>query len=172
MPNELDFEELIGEIQNDIGTPLVMRVSDDSVLEKNISEQFKEENEEYNQRNKLYTQLMDNYIKSYTEKEKNKAIYKGFFFFTTMILFVLIVMICLYSMIRLSLYGDGSLVNVGIAITNIAGIITTIVVLPKIIAEHLFPKDEESNMISMVQKMQENDSNIRDMLHSDKKINK
>ena len=48
-----------------------------------------------------------------------------------------------------------------------------IIVLPKIIAEHLFPVDEEQNMLEMVKKMQENDANIRDVLHnniSDKTI--
>lgn len=43
------------------------------------------------------------------------------------------------------------------------------IVLPKIIAKHLFPTNEDEQMIELVKNMQVNDSNIRDAL---KKIDK
>ena len=81
-----------------------------------------------------------------------------------MLLFCGIVICSLISITVLSILGEGSWENVGIAIANIAGIISTLVVLPKIIAEHLFPANEESNMLEMVKNMQDNDSQIRNIL--------
>lgn len=49
-------------------------------------------------------------------------------------------------------------------VVNIGGIISALVILPKIIAQHLFPTDEERNMLKMVRNMQDNDSKIRNVL--------
>ena len=47
---------------------------------------------------------------------------------------------------------------------SVAGMVSSLIIIPKIIAEHLFPVDEESNMLDMVKSMQENDSRIRKIL--------
>ena len=85
----------------------------------------------------------------------------------TVFLFIGIIVSGIAGIILLSIYGDGSLVNAGVAIANIAGIISTLFILPKIIAEHLFPTNEESNMLEMVKNMQNNDSEIRNVLYED-----
>ena len=141
---------------------------DDTKLNMTVDTQNREQDEEYDKRNGLYTHLLEVYISNYRRKEKAKGIYKGIFFTVTIILFVGIVGIGLAGTFRLSVAGDGSLANVGIAITNIAGIVSTLVILPKIIAEHLFPADEESNMLEMVKGMQDNDSKIRNILYEGK----
>ena len=43
-----------------------------------------------------------------------------------------------------------------------AGMLSSVIVLPKIIAEHLFPTNEDEHMIEMVKNMQMNDAKIRD----------
>lgn len=136
----------------------------DENLNSAVASQSIDQDIEYDKRNNLYTDLLNNYIQVYRSKEKVKSIYKAIFFVVTMILFCGIVITCLISMIMLSIYGDGNLANVGIAISNVAGIVSTLIVLPKIIAEHLFPVNEESNMIGMVKNMQDNDANIRNVL--------
>lgn len=80
-------------------------------------------------------------------------------------LFFGIVAGCTSSIILVSINGGGSLEDTGIAAVDAAGIISALVVLPKIIAEHLFPVDEESNMLKMVQSMQDNDASIRNVLY-------
>ena len=143
--------------------------ADDKKLNSAVASQNREQDEEYDNRNKLYTLLLETYIENYKRKEKTKGRYKCAFFIVTIILFVAIIVCGLVGMVVLSILGDGSLANVGIAITNIAGIISTIIVLPRIIAEHLFPTNEESNMLEMVKNMQDNDANIRNLLFDDKK---
>ena len=138
--------------------------ADDNELNNAVATQTREQDEEYNKRNKLYTDLLGSYISIYSKKEQAKAKYKVVFFIVINFLFAGIVVCGLIGVMLLSIQGDGNLANVGIAIANIAGIISSLIVLPKIIAEHLFPVDEESNMIDMVKNMQENDANIRDVI--------
>lgn len=164
------YEELLSKIrQSRQGIPLA--VNDDN-LNSIAAAQRKEQEEEYNKRNKLYTELLGNYILRYNKKESAKAIYKGIFFGVIMFMFVAIVICGSVGLLLLSMYGDGTMANVGIAIANIAGIISSLIILPKIIAEHLFPVNEESNMIGMVRNMQENDANIRNVIFDKSVANK
>lgn len=141
----------------------------DDKLNIAIESQSREQDEEYNNRNKLYTQLLGTYIENYKKKEHSKGIYKCIFFIITLLLFFGIIVCGLIGIVYLSVFGDGSLANVGIAIANIAGIVSSLIVLPKIIAEHLFPTNEESNMLEMVKNMQDNDANIRSILYEENK---
>lgn len=139
--------------------------AEDEKLNIAIAVQKRNEDEEYDKRNELYTELLKSYIYVYNGKEKAKAIYKGIFFTVTMILFFGIIALCIGSMMAVAVRGDGSIADIVIAFSSIAGIISTLIILPKIIAEHLFPADEESKMISMVRSMQDNDANIRDFIY-------
>lgn len=143
----------------------------DEKLNIAIESQAKRQDEEYNNRNRLYTQLLGIYIENYKQKEKTKGIYKCIFFIITLLLFLGIIVCGLIGIVALSVFGDENLANVGIAIANIAGIVSALIVLPRIIAEHLFPTDEESNMLEMVKNMQDNDSNIRNILYDDSNEN-
>lgn len=64
----------------------------------------------------------------------------------------------------MTIRGNISLGDVGVVISALAGMISAFIVIPKIIAEHLFPADEDANMIAMVKSMQENDAKIRTYL--------
>ncbi|MBD5536858.1 MAG: hypothetical protein HDQ99_14640 [Lachnospiraceae bacterium] len=167
---EEQYKELLSQIKRSRqGIPLAV---DDDNLNSIAAAQRKEQEEEYNKRNKLYTELLREYILRYNKKEAEKAIYKGIFFSVIMFMFVAIVICGSVGLLLLSMYGDGTMANVGIAIANIAGIISSLIILPKIIAEHLFPVDEESNMIGMVRNMQENDANIRNVIFDKGAANK
>ena len=162
---EQKYKALLDDLQNFLQSANDIPIEvEDEKLNNAVASQRKDQDIEYDRRNKLYTNLLNNYIQVYRKKEESKAKYKAAFFVITMILFCCIVITCLIGMIILSICGDGNLANVGIAITNVAGIVSTLIVLPKIIAEHLFPVNEESNMIDMVKNMQDNDANIRDVL--------
>ena len=54
--------------------------ADDENLNKAVASQAREHDEEYDNRNKLYTQLLECYIDNYKSKEKTKGIYKCIFF--------------------------------------------------------------------------------------------
>ena len=164
MPDK-DYDAMLNSIQNLLqhsgDVPLEV---EDEKLNNAIASQNRDQDVEYDKRNSLYTDLLQNYIQVYYKKEKAKSKYKALFFAATIILFCGIVITSLICIFMLSVEGNGSLANVGIAISNVAGIVGTLIILPKIIAEHLFPVDEESNMIGMVKNMQDNDAKIRDIL--------
>lgn len=141
--------------------------ANDKNLNMAIDSQSQRQDEEYDKRNKLYTQLLRTYIDNYSTKEKTKRIYKLIFFIVTMFLFFGIISVCLVGIILLSITNNGQLADAGIAIADIVGIISALIILPRIIAEHLFPANEESNMLEMVKNMQDNDANIRDILFDD-----
>lgn len=166
MPDIQEFEEIKDIIEGDLKKSYIQQ-SADSNLEEAISSHNREENQEYNKRNLLYSTLLEKYISIYERKEKAKAGYKCVFFWITIVLFVAIVGSCLYSIIMLQTSTNSDLTNIGVALTNVAGIISTIIILPRIIADHLFPTNEESNMLEMVKNMQDNDANIRDLLHKE-----
>lgn len=67
----------------------------------------------------------------------------------------------MYAIIIVAQKDDPGLYDLGTIIGSVAGIISSLVVLPKIIAEHLFPTDEDRNMNEILKSMQENDSAIR-----------
>ncbi len=155
----------------------LLQVLHDSVLEENAGSIFGTNDEsmnqtvrrwdgdgEYDSRNKLYTDLLSSYIAIYTEKAKQKDEYKLVFFIITMVLFILLVAVGIGIISYVAVSGTGSISDIGAVAGGVAGIISALLVVPKIIAEHLFPVDEERTMIEMVKGMQENDAKIRDIM--------
>lgn len=83
------------------------------------------------------------------------------FFITSMIVFFGIILssfICFFIVVNKA---NSSLTDISVVGGAIASVISSIIILPKIIAEHLFPTNEDENMIDMVKNMQVNDSRIR-----------
>ena len=72
-----------------------------------------------------------------------------------------IVVVSLIALITIARKETTSLSDVAVVLSSMAGIISAIIILPKIIAEHLFPTNEDEHMIEMVKNMQVNDSKIR-----------
>lgn len=151
-----NYQSLIASLKEE--PPISIELNDANL--KSTIEWTNKEDKEYDQRNVLYSELLRQYIDIYTQKENAKKKYKCIFFWVTLLIFIIITIGCLLGICKISIYGDGELVNVGIAITNLAGIVSALLIIPKIIAEHLFPTDEESNMIGMVKNMQDNDANL------------
>ena len=64
--------------------------------------------------------------------------------------------------------GNDSSGSIGAAIASAIGIVSAIIVLPSTIAEHLFPKDEESHLIKIVENMQKHDLVIKEQSEKQK----
>ena len=126
------------------------RVSDDDDFRK-----------EYADRDKLYTKLLDCYIEFYCGKSKRNKCYKKTFFYSILGTFLLIILATMTFITILALRGDTTIEDIGIVASGAAGMVSALIILPKIIAEHLFPKDEDKNMIGLVEKLQVNDTSIR-----------
>lgn len=137
----------------------------DITLNIAVEQQQRERDKEYDERNVLYTELLRNYIASYEDKDNEKRRYKKVFFWVTIVILCLIVVACLVFIGIIIVVGKDNYTEIGAIIGSVIGIITALIAIPKIIAEHLFPVNEESNMIDMVKNMQDNDSNIRNVLY-------
>lgn len=138
--------------------------ANDNTLNNAVTQQIAQDRE-YDERNTLYTILLRNYIYSYVEKDNEKKRYKKIFFYITILTMVAIVAISLIIMVYIAACGKGNLSDIGAIAGGIAGMITALIIIPRIIAEHLFPVNEDSNMIDMVKNMQDNDTNIRNVLY-------
>lgn len=123
---------------------------------------------EYTKRDMQYTRLLDIYIDLYTKQSKAKAIYKGIFFAVTMLCLIGLIGGSLYAVLHLVCKGSATLADVGAVLGCIAGAISALIILPQIIAEHLFPKDDAQNILTMVKNMQDNDSSIRSSIPTHK----
>lgn len=87
--------------------------------------------------------------------------YRSKFFWVTIISFISIIALSIFSMIYVCVNGSTSVSSVSIVVGSVGSMISAIIVLPKIIAEHLFPRNDESAMIELVKNMQLNDASIR-----------
>lgn len=163
MASEGMYEEIIKSLYDELEGTRSLEI-EDIHLENTIAVQRQEETREYNERNQLYTKLLSRYINIYQEKEDEKKKYKKAFFRITMVIFSVIIFGCMYNILCISSTNVNGIVVIGVAGIDLAGIVSALIVLPKIIAEHLFPANEESNMIDMVKKMQDNDAKIRDVI--------
>lgn len=136
----------------------------DGALFSAIESQVREMDPEYDKRNRLYTDLLEHYIGSYKSKSRWKRWYKCIYFVVVVLAFCCIIAYCLESIRGVSLKKDTGLVDLGIAAGGFGSILSAILVIPKIIANHLFPSNEDANMIDMLKNMQLNDSGIRSWL--------
>lgn len=144
-------------------------IADESLL-VSATKQSKEDKTEYEKRDESYTLLLDDYIESSKSKTAWNKVYKCIFFSVTMLILVALVAFPIAVTIIIVVKEQSNLVvDIAALVGSIIGIISAIIVLPKIIAQHLFPTNEDEHMIELVKNMQVNDSKIREALKNKKK---
>lgn len=155
------YNDVLEQLEIDIA-PLdpILPIDDHSLLEA-IEKEQSDSDPEYVRRNCLYSDLLEQYIESYRSKAKWKKWFKLAFFIVTMLCFIGIIVVSLIALIFVAQKSKTDIADIGTVLGSVSGVISALVVLPKIIASHLFSTDEDSNMINMVKNMQLNDSGIR-----------
>lgn len=163
---DMNYQDILSQIRDDIQTgeaesTAKAPVKDEQLIDASGKETDEYGLREYNRRDELYSDLLDHYIKVYKSKASWNKWYKLAFFVVAMVVFVGLIVgsgLVFWSVLKKEkpTYSD-----VAIIAGALASILTAILVLPKIIAEHLFPTNEDEHMIGMVKNMQVNDSNIR-----------
>lgn len=114
-----------------------------------------EYSDELDERNRLYTLL----LKQYTSNQKRihiaRLIFKYVFFIIICFSIVYVIIYGANVMLVIAQKNSVSLSDFGVALTGVSSILGVIIVLPKIIAEHLFPKEgdqAESDLVVTMQK--------------------
>ena len=115
----------------------------------------------YSRRNDLYGDILENYISINKEKSNANKLYKFGFFMISMIIFACLTIGPIVVFIIMACKDCPTDADFATILGCVAGIITSIIIIPKIIAKHLFPTDEDTRMIELVKNMQINDSKIR-----------
>lgn len=156
-----EYQRILKQIVTDAPPTKDRLPVNDEALLKTVEKERRDQDPEYVRRNQLYSELLAQYISEYHVKDTWKKWYRVIFFGVTMVSFVGILVCSIVVLFLSAGKAQPSVTDLGAILGSVAGILSSILVLPKIIAEHLFPKDEDSNMINMVKNMQLNDSGIR-----------
>ena len=104
-------------------------------------------------RNDSYCTFLAEYINNYGRKVKATRKMKWIFFVIILILLSGMVAACIVAFINASQKQETDYSNIATIITSIAGIITSFIVLPKVIAENLFPSKEEDRTAEIFDSM-------------------
>ncbi len=106
-----------------------------------------------NERDTLFNEFLKAYTYDFKNKSTQKITLKKCFFILIMIIFFIILLIPVFEIIFFSSHN-----NIASFIVSIIGsfieLFTAFLVLPKIIAEYLFNKEEDNNMVTIIEKMQ------------------
>ena len=118
-----------------------------------------EEIPQNNLRNVYYTHILSEYKNNKKLIHKQRYRFKCIFFWIICLSFSAIVGFNCLLLYNLSKHiGDISITDLGVALTGLSGLLSAIIVLPQIIAKHLFPETGEKEEIDLVKSMQEFDN--------------
>lgn len=115
-----------------------------------------------NDRDVKYTEIMDEYKKFYKKKsDSNILLREKFFSCSFALLFILVIGMIVVSVILCFAVENVITIGVGM-VSTIAASVTSILLLPRIIGEYLFPKDEDEHITNLIKDMRINDEHRRD----------
>lgn len=116
---------------------------------------FKDAKKAYNKVDDKLLDFIGNFVVNQDNAAKQKKTLKNVFFWFTMISFGIIILtpiICLVVLLYINV--NEYYIVFGSITASIIEVLTTIIVLPKIVAEYLFNKEEEHANIQIVELMQ------------------
>ena len=96
--------------------------------------------------------FLSNFVKTQNEKEQQKTIFKEQFFWIVMIGFLSLLLTPMILII--SLKSLSQITAVVSLVTIFFELVSAIIVLPKIIAEYLFNKQEDEKLMQIIESMQ------------------
>lgn len=143
-----DLRDVLEQINND-------KLGDDNELTKLNDGLVKN----YDKRNEIYTKTLNKFSQIEVDKARLKYTQKKIFFLLACIIIVCVILLTLLTIVYSFKFLDGSDSLVAI-ISALVSLTSTILVIPTIIANNLFPKEEERIFIEMLQNMQTNDKDI------------
>ena len=136
------------------------------VSDQSLTRQDNTDSKQYDIRDELYSKMLEHYLEDHKSKSEWNKRYKFYFFWVTIVILIALVGAPIAAMVIFALRPKIGVEEIALVVSGIPGIISAIMILPKIIAEHLFPANEDQHMIGMVQNMQKNDAQIRNFIKS------
>ena len=143
----------------------------DESIEKEAKEELKTQNADrcnVDDRTRLLTQLLNNYVDFYKERAMQSNQLRNEFYIMSIALLAFLAVCFPVAILALLWLGKITDTNAAIGlISAAAGIVTSIIVLPKTIAEYLFSTEEDSKNADIVKEIIKSDLEIRNKLSSD-----
>ena len=150
------------------------RIEENSKTSKQLTDNVlrNHDYEAIGQRTKIYTDYLDIYVSEFKQKSLIQRIMKSAFFWTILSLLLIMVIVSALSLFFISKKDNITVSDVVIVVTSISGAISSFLILPKVIADNLFPSKEEDHTAEIFEKMFKNDMNIRNIYNAvgDEKI--
>jgi hypothetical protein len=94
-------------------------------------------------RNTQYSNFLNKYVDNYVSRAKATSAMKIIFFSFIMFFLLAMVSTCIIAFINITNKPDITYSDLAAIITAVGGIIASFIVLPKVVAENLFPSKEE-----------------------------
>ena len=112
---------------------------------------------------KAYSDYLEAFVSDFKLKTRNQRKMKIVFFVVTLILLLVIIGGGVGSIFIISKKQDTALPDVATVITAVVGAVSSFLILPKVIADNLFPSKEDDRTAEIFGKMFEHDINIRNI---------
>lgn len=114
---------------------------------------------QYTIRDKEYTKILTNYKENQQRLHWTRLIMKILFFILISLSFIAIIMSSCAIVTHIVQSDLPKTINdTATIITAVAGMISAIIILPTIVAKHLFPENEEDSQITVIKTMQKFDT--------------
>ena len=124
------------------------------------------------ERAKTYTGYLKNYVSDYKDKTQVQKVMKGWFFAITMFLLLCIVVASSIALVIIAKKETIRINDIATIVTAMASAVSSFLVLPKVIAENLFPSKEEDKTAEVFSKMFEHDISLRGLYHITENIDR
>ena len=162
----MDFETLENCINEDLDVQENIERSDETEEINAAIEVFRrQERNSYLKIDTQFGNFLESFVLQYGRKEKQKLEFKEAFFWFIMGGFFILLLTPFLIIVSAGRLND-SVVVVSL-ISVLVELVSAIIVLPKIIAEYLFNKEEDNNMMEIIKNMQEYNEKKHD--HIEKK---
>lgn len=149
---ELAAEAFLFNLENEVDA-----YEDTNELEEiNESENiFKEAQKAYSKVDDNILAFIANFVENHNKAAKQNKWLKGIFFAITMCCFSLVIVTPIVLIIVLGIFEiKDNYIALTAIVSTVIEVLTTIIILPKIVAQYLFNKEEENSNIKIVELMQ------------------
>lgn len=134
----LNKEQKVKEVQEDLKQFM-------PVTDSYITAEIKKENPDQN----IHQRILRSILHSYRQNQSQKRKLKLKFFAVVMAFYALVIFASICAIFLIPLYCKNSYIAISSILGAIISLVTTVLKIPKIIAEYLFPKDEDNIMVDM-----------------------
>lgn len=113
---------------------------------------------ESEKRDIYYSEIVKDIVKNNRTSQRLKCCFFG----VVCLVFAIICIVGMVIVFNISRKENISYADIGVAVTGFGGVLSSIIVLPQIIAKHLFPENSEEVRFNFINKVQDYDQRVID----------